>query len=313
MKTVFFGSDEFAIEPLELLHGSIHEVVLVVGRPDRPAGRGLAPSRTPLVKRALELGLEVLQPESLTEAELRETLGAGWEAGVVVAYGGLIPGWLLQMPPAGFVNLHPSLLPRYRGAAPVERALMNGASITGVTTIIMDERLDSGDILMHREVPINDDDTAGTLGNRLSHLGAQVLLETLDGIESGKLVAVHQEEDKATYAPAVSQADALISWEDTAERIERKVRALNPTPGAFTYFRGKRLKIWEAKVTDVPPEDEPGTIMNMGKEGFLANTASNCIRVVTVQPEGRQRMSAGEYSRGQRLLVAERFTSGPQA
>lgn len=308
MRVVFFASDVFSLEPLERIHASSHEIAAVVGRPDRPAGRGLRPVATPAVHRARELGLAVWQPEALTRQCFGPLVeGLRWEAGVVVAYGGLIPNWLLDAPPLGFVNLHPSLLPRYRGAAPVQRALMGGASITGVSTILMSERLDAGDILMHIEVPVSDEDTTGTLTDRLSHFGARLLLETLDALASGGVEPVPQEEDKATYAPSVSAPEAGIDWSRPSEEVDRLVRAMSPEPGAFTCFRGKRVKIREARVTDVPPEDEPGTLMNLGKEGFLVNTGSTCIQVVSIQPEGKKRMSAAEFSRGQRLLIAESF------
>ncbi len=313
MEIIFFGSDSFALEPLERLIASGHVLVGVVGRPDRPVGRGLKESATPVVARARELDLRIWQPESLSETSFGATArDAEWDAGVVVAYGGFIPRWLLDIPPMGFVNLHPSLLPRYRGAAPIKRALMNGASITGATTIQVNERLDAGDIMMHTEVPIADDDTAGTLSRRLGHLGAKLLIDTIYKLEGGTLEPVPQEEDKATSAPALLPDEGNVDWSLPAEKIDRLVRALDPEPGAYTFFRGKRVKLWSVQVTDVPPEDEPGTLMNMGKEGFLVNTGTACLRVVSVQPEGKHRMSAGEFSRGQRLLVAERFTGSPE-
>lgn len=313
MRSIFFGSDAFALEPLEKLAESAHEIAAVIGMPDRRAGRGLSLVSTPLVQKARELGIRVIQPANLTRQCFEGALeDLGFDVGVVVAYGGLIPRWLLARPEMGFVNLHPSLLPRYRGAAPIERALMNGASITGVTTMVMNDRLDAGDILLHREVPIGEEDTGGTLSAHLSHVGACLLVETLDALECGGLEAVPQEEDKATYAPPIGSEDAMIDWARPAEETDRLVRAMNPEPGAFTYFRGKRIKIWAVKVTDVPPEDEPGTIMNLGKEGFLVNTGSSGLQVVTLQPEGKNRMGASEFSRGQRLLIAERFSSSPR-
>jgi methionyl-tRNA formyltransferase len=313
LRVFFFGSDAFAIEPIERVLAGGHQVVRVVGRPDRPSGRGLKEEPTALVEKARGLGLDVLQPELLSDEGFRSAARElTWDAGVVVAYGGLIPRWLIEMTRSGFVNLHPSLLPRYRGAAPVERAIMNGASITGVTTILMNERLDAGDILLHREVPVSEQDTAGTLGETLSHLGAKLLVETLDGMEAGRIEAVPQDEDKATWAPPVRPEEGNIDWGQPAERIDRLVRALDPAPGAYTFFRNRRLKIWSVQVTDVPQEDEPGTLMNMGKEGFLVNTQTSCLAVVTLQPEGKPRMTAGEFSRGQRLLVAERFTDRPE-
>ncbi len=314
MKTLFFASDSFAIEPLEAVLASRHDIIAFLGRPDRPSGRGLKAASTPAVERARDWGLAVLQPESLA----RECLAPGidkleWDAGVVVAYGGLIPPWLLAEPRLGFVNLHPSLLPRYRGAAPVERAIMNGTSVTGVTTIQLNEALDAGDILLHQEVPITEEDTAGTLRDRLAHAGAKLLVETLDALEEGAVSPVPQEEDKATYAPPIMPREGQIDWCEPAESIDRLVRSMSPQPGAFTWFRGKRIKIWAAHVTDVPPEDEPGTIMNLGKEGFIVNTGTTGIQVITLQPEGKGRMTAAEFSRGQRLLIAECFAGRPDA
>ena len=312
MNVLFFGSDRFAVEPLERVLESGHGVAAVVGRPDAPAGRGLRSTTTPLVLRARELALPVIQPDRLADPSTGVIFDDfEWDAGVVVAYGELIPGWLLEVPPRGFVNLHPSLLPRYRGAAPVERVLMNGASITGVTTIRMNERLDAGDLLMHHEEPIYDDDTAGTLGVRLAFLGARLLVSTLDELENGSLEPVPQEEEKATFAPVIGIMEGNVDWNSPAETIDRLVRALDPSPGAYTFFRGKRLKIWSVRLTDVPQEDEPGTLMSMGKEGFLVNTGTGCVLVISLQPEGRPRMGAGEFSRGQRLLVSERFTRLP--
>ncbi len=313
MRLIFFGSDEFALGPLTAVVESRHPVAAAVSRPDRPAGRGLASAATPFARAATDLGLDVHKPESLADPSCCAFLAdIEWDLGVVVAYGGLIPSWLLELPDLGFVNLHPSLLPRYRGAAPIQRAIMNGASITGVTTIRMSERLDAGDILLNREIPIDEEDTAGTLGGRLSHAGASLLVKTLDGLEAGGLAAVPQEEDKATYAPPIRPEEGNIDWSQPAEGIDRLVRALEPAPGAYTFFRGRRLKILAVKVTDVPQEDEPGTLMSIGKEGFLVNTGTAGLRIVAVQPEGRQRMTAGEFSRGQRLQVAERFSMSPE-
>jgi methionyl-tRNA formyltransferase len=314
LRIILFASDVFSLEPLDAIVKSRHEVVAFVGRPDMRAGRGLLPVPTPAVAAARDAGLEVWQPDNLSVTCFKPFLqDVEWDAGVVVAYGGLIPRWLLDEPPLGFINLHPSLLPRYRGAAPMERALMNGASITGVTTMRMNERLDEGDILMHMEVPIDEQDVLGTLRDRLSHAGARLMVATLDYVEDGNVMAVPQEEDKATYAPPVRVEEAEIDWSEPAEVIDRLIRSMDPEPGAFTFFRGKRIKIWAAHVTEVPPEDEPGTIMNLGKEGFIVNTGTDGLQVVTLQPEGKNRMGAAEFSRGQRLLIAERFTSGRPA
>jgi len=314
LRTLFFASDSFAIEPIEAVLASRHDIIAFLGRPDRPAGRGLKAAATPAVERAHAAGLAVLQPQSLTPECLAPLIDKlEWDVGVVVAYGGLIPSWLLRTPRLGFVNLHPSLLPRLRGAAPIERAIMKGTSVTGVTTIQMSDELDAGDILLHIEVPLTEEDNTGTLRDRLAHAGAKLLVATLDGCEDGTLSPVPQEEDKATYAPPIKPAEGQIDWGQPAEAINRLVRAMDPEPGAFTWFRGKRIKIWSAHVTDVPPEDEPGTIMNLGKEGFIVNTGSTGIQVVTLQPEGKGKMTAAEFSRGQRLMITECFAGRPEA
>lgn len=309
MRALFFGSDAFAEMPLRTLLDSAHETVGVVSRPDMPAGRGRTASATPVSVMAAALGMDLWKPEALDDERFRRTLeGLDWDIGALVAYGALVPQWLLDVPARGFVNLHPSLLPRYRGAAPVRRAIMGGASITGVTTMQMTTRLDAGDILMHREMPIRDEDTAGTLAASLSHAGARLLLETLDALQEDTVTPVAQEEDKATEAPPVTVAEGDIDWARPAEEIWRLVRALNPEPGAYTFFRGKRVKVWETHLADVPPEDDPATLMLVGKEGLLVNTGSTCLQIDVVQPEGRQRMSAGEFTRGQRILIDERFS-----
>ena len=312
LRLVFFGSDGFALVPLTKLVDGPHTIEMVVTRPDRPAGRGLKLVETPVSELATRLGITIFKPESLRVDDFSdECSNVEWDAGVVVAFGGLLPKWLLEKPRLGIVNLHPSLLPRNRGGAPVERALMDGASVTGVTTIAMNERLDAGPILMHAEEPIYADDTAGMLRDRLAVLGAKVLERTLDELERGDLEPVSQEEDKVTFAPLISTSEGNIDWNHSAERIDRLVRALNPEPGAYTFFRGRRIKMWRVRLTDVPQEDEPGTIMNMGKEGFFINTSTVCIQPLLLQPEGKQKMTAGEFSRGQRLEIGERFTSEP--
>lgn len=312
LRLVFFGSDEFAVTPMNRLVEGPHDIAAIVTRPDMPSGRGLKVGGTPIATCGVRCGIPVLKPASLTREEFADEIGAlEWDAGVVVAYGGLIPRWLLEAPRLGFVNLHPSLLPRYRGAAPVERALMNGASVTGVTTIALNEWLDAGDILEHCEEPIYEDDTAGILRQRLSSLGARLLHETLDDLERGGLQPVPQDEEKATFAPPVSTAEGNVEWSHPAESIDRLVRALDPQPGAYTFLRGRRVKLWQVRPTDVPPEDEPGTIMNLGKEGFLVNTGTTGLQILHLQPEGRQKMTAAEFSRGQRLDIAESFTREP--
>lgn len=312
MRVLFIGGDSFCIPTLELLLGSDHDVIGVVGKPEKPSGRGLVVSTSPLTEKMSGLKIPYWQYSDLSEESVGpEFHDSAWDIGVVVAYGGLVPPWLLKKGSFGCICLHPSLLPRFRGAAPIERALMGGATVTGVTTFNMDDGYDTGDILLHSEAEINGYDTAGTLRDRLSYLGSKLVLESLGGIEGGDIAPRPQDENLASYAPPVRKEEGKINWEHSAESIDRLVRALNPSPVAYTFFRGKRVKIFKTRVTDIPPEDEPGTIMQIGKEGFFVNTGTDCVEIMTLQIEGKNKMNAAEFSRGQRLDIIERFTDSP--
>ncbi|MBN1288981.1 MAG: methionyl-tRNA formyltransferase [Actinobacteria bacterium] len=312
MRVLFVGGDIFCMPTLELLLGSGHDIVGILGKPEKPSGRGLQVTSSALTEKALELDIPYWRFAKLEKEEVSSDFrDTDWDVGVAVAYGGLVPRWMLEKGRFGFVCLHPSLLPRFRGAAPVERALMNGATVTGVTTFFMDEGYDTGDILLHAEAEINGYDTAVTLRDRLSYLGSKLVMESLDRIEGGKAVPIPQDESIASYAPPVRKEEGRIDWGLSAERIDRLVRALNPSPVAYTYFRGKRVKIFKTRVTDIPPEDEPGTIMEIGKEGFFVTTGTDCLEITSLQIEGKNKMNAAEFSRGQRLDIIERFTDGP--
>ncbi|MBN2169378.1 MAG: methionyl-tRNA formyltransferase [Actinobacteria bacterium] len=313
MRVLFIGGDSFCIPTLELLLGSGHDVVGILGKTEKPSGRGLQVTSSELTDKALELEIPYWRFPKLSEEEVSSDFcNTAWDIGVAVAYGGLVPRWILEKGPFGCICLHPSLLPRFRGAAPVERALMSGATVTGVTTFNMDEGYDTGDILLHAEAEINGYDTAGTLRDRLSYLGSKLVLESLDRINADEVVPIPQDESIASYAPPIRKEEGKIDWGFSAERIDRLVRALNPSPVAYTYFRGKRVKIYKTRVTDIPPEDEPGTIMEIGKEGFFVTTGTDCLEIKSLQIEGKNKMNASEFSRGQRLDIIERFNDGPQ-
>ncbi len=312
MKAIFFGSGDFAVKPLQrLLHDNHHEVLAVVGKPDRPAGRGLKLSSTPVVEFARKSGLKVFQPYNLNPQDLEEMLKLDWNVAVVAEYGEIIPPWLLGFENRIFINVHPSLLPRLRGPAPVERAIIKGFTLTGVTTILMSERVDAGGVLLRAEEPIYERDTTGTLRERLSQVASRLVIETLDGVESNKLKPIPQVEDQASYAPAITADEANIDWSAPAENIDRLVRALDPDIGAYTYFRGRRIKIWSVLPTDVVEQDEPGTIIDMGRQGVFVNTGTYCLLILSLQPEGKQKMTAVEFARGQRTRTGEQFTRKP--
>ena len=308
MDLLFFGNTEFSLPSAQTILSSQHSINGVITLRDRPMGRGLSEVPTPTKEWAQGEALELIEVDGTEMENLAKRLDSmKWDAGVVVAFGRKIPQDLLEKAPRGFVNLHPSLLPRYRGAAPIQRAIMEGANLTGVTTILMNEELDQGPILMHREEPILDEDNSGTLESRMSHIGAKVLLETLDGLEMNKIKPSPQDDGKATYAPSVTKRECNIDWSMSGERVRDLVRALNPRPGAYTFFREKRVKIWLCHLTDVPSEDVPGTLMSLGKEGFLVCTGTDCIQIEKIQMEGREKVSAREFSRGHRIMVGERF------
>lgn len=276
----------------------------MVTQPDRPSGRGRKPTPPPVAVRAKELGLRVLQPERLRD--VREELEASRpQVGVVVAYGNLIPRWLLDLPPHGFLNAHPSLLPRYRGASPIPHAILNGDPETGVTVIRLTEELDAGPILAQERVPIGPQDTAGTLEAKLARVAAGLLLRTLQALERGEIHPRPQEASAATYCAKLTKEDGRIRWEEPAEQIERHLRAMDPWPGAFTARGGQLLKIWRARVVPGEGSGRPGEIVRVTREGFVVATGEGGLEVLEVQPPGGRRMPADAYVRGHRVQVGE--------
>ncbi|MDR7601309.1 MAG: methionyl-tRNA formyltransferase [Armatimonadota bacterium] len=303
MRVLFFGTPEFALPSLEALHRA-HRVVAAVTQPDRPAGRGQKRTPPPVAIRARELGLHVLQPERLQDVrEELERLRP--EVGVVVAYGKLIPRWLLDLPPHGFLNVHPSLLPRYRGASPIPYAVRNGDPETGVTVIRLTEELDAGPILAQQRVPVDPRDTAGTLEARLARVAADLLVQTLEALERGDIHPQPQDESAATYCGKLTKEDGRIRWEDPAVSIERHIRAMDPWPGAFTARGGQLLKIWRARVVPGLGSGRPGEIVRITREGFVVATGEGALEVLELQPPGGRRMPAAAYVRGHRVRAGE--------
>ena len=280
------------------------EVPLVVTNPDRPAGRKLELHPPPVKQAALEAGLQIVQPDKARDPALHEWLAtARVDVATVVAYGKILPASLLAIPPKGFVNLHFSLLPAYRGAAPVQRALMDGVATTGVTIMVLTEGMDEGPILATKPTAVGPDETAGELGERLARSGADLLVDTLGRYVAGGLEAREQDHARATYAPKITSEEARIDWTRSAAEIHNHVRALNPAPGAWTTFRGKRIRVLAVRATD--DRVEPGRLLP-GEEPTIG-TGDGAIVVTEVQPAGKRKMSGAELARGLRVGEGERF------
>ncbi|WP_086559798.1 methionyl-tRNA formyltransferase [Streptomyces africanus] len=308
MKLVFAGTPEVAVPALDaLLASERHEVAAVVTRPDAPAGRGRRLVASPVAERAEEAGIEVLKPAKPKDPEFLERLREiGPDCCPVVAYGALLPRVALDVPAHGWVNLHFSLLPAWRGAAPVQHAIMAGDEITGASTFLIEEGLDSGPVYGTVTEEIRPTDTSGDLLTRLAFAGAGLLAATMDGIEAGTLKAVPQPAEGISLAPKVNVEDAHIDWSAPALRVDRMVRGCTPAPGAWTTFRGERLKL--IQVTPVPDRKDlaPGQI-SAGKNSVYVGTGSYAVELVWVQAQGKKPMRAADWARGVRIAEGERL------
>ena len=309
MKLVFCGTPQFAVPNLERLATAGHDVQLVVTQPDRPQGRGMELTAPPVKQTAVRLGLPVTQPEKIKKNdEFRARLAAIQpDAIIVVGYGRIIPDWMLQLPAYGNINVHASLLPKYRGAAPIQWAIANGETVTGVTTMRIDEGLDTGDILLTRQMTIAPDDTAVTLAPRLADLGAELLVETLADLHQGNLKPVPQDDSLATLAPILKKEDGLVDFSRTATELHNRLRGFQPWPGAYTHFRGKNLKIVAAKPAQAPQQLAPAQLCVSGDELLAGCGNGTALQLVHVQPEGKKAMSARDFLSGYRPAQGERL------
>lgn len=304
LRLAYFGSPETAATILSQLTDSDHKVSAVVTSPDRPAGRGLATRSSPVKELALAKRFPVLQPSSLKSESVESELRAlGADIFVVVAYGLILPRRVLEMPRLGSINVHFSLLPRLRGAAPVQWAIINGDLITGVTIMQMNEGLDTGPILVQAQQEIDAKDTTGSLLSTLTKVGGKTLIDALGRLERDELEPIPQDEKQATYAPKISSSDARIDWALSAEEIERRVRAFNPHPGAWAEVRGRRLKIWASEIAEGRQQSKTvsGTMTHADGQ-MMFETGSGSLRLLEVQPEGSSRMTAAEFLRGRPRL-----------
>ncbi|MCR5791303.1 MAG: methionyl-tRNA formyltransferase [Lachnospiraceae bacterium] len=308
MKLIFMGTPDFAAVILEKLVQSSHEVLLAVTREDKPKGRSRELSMPPVKECAMKHGIPIFQPKQVRDAEtiacLREK---GADIIVVAAYGRILPKELLEMPRYGCVNVHASLLPKYRGASPIQRAILNGDKITGVTVQQMNEGVDTGDILTKKEVPIRPDETGESLFDVLAEAGASLIVKTLDQIEAGTVTPKKQNDAEATNAPLIRKEDGLLDFSKEAIVLEREIRGFYSWPGAYTVCHGKILKVFKAEVFSEKPENaEPGTILSL-KDGIAVACKEGVLLLKEVQLAGKRRMEASDYLRGCSMTVGERL------
>jgi len=310
MKIVFFGTNEFAVVSLEALCNSRHELAAVVTQPDRKKGRGLKLAFPPVKVFAEKRGLKTYQPSLLKEKSfIRELSKISPDLVIVVSYGKILPKEILDIAGIYAVNLHASLLPKYRGAAPVNWAIINGETETGIAIIKMNEHMDQGDILTNRKVEIEPEDTAGSLSDTLARIGADSLLETIDLIEKGKVVQLSQDDRAASFAPRIKKDDARIDWSKSSVELFNFVRGMNPHPGAFTYIGEKLVKIWKVKSLSAPEGYSAGELLDSGKEqGIVVSTGKGCLLITELQLEGKKKMGAVEFLRGHDLKVGQKLT-----
>lgn len=301
LSLIFCGTPRFAVPSLERLAAAGHRIHLVVTQPDRPKGRRLELVASPVKQSALNLNLPITQPERIkTNDEFRSQLAAiNPDAIIVVGYGRIIPQWMLELPPLGNINLHASLLPKYRGAAPIQWAIANGETVTGNTTMRIDAGLDTGDTMLRQEMSIAPDDTAETLAPRLANMGADLLVETLAGLQAGTIRPSKQDDSQATLAPILKKEDGLIDFSRTAQEILNRLRGFQPWPGAYTKFRGKNLQVLKAQLA--PENVLPAELRALG-DRLLAGAANNSsLEILELQLEGKKRTNAKDFIHGYRL------------
>ncbi|KOP64039.1 methionyl-tRNA formyltransferase [Bacillus sp. FJAT-18019] len=308
MNIVFMGTPAFAVPSLEMLLAEGYSIAAVVTQPDRPQGRKKVLTPTPVKEAALRHGIPVLQPQRLRSPEAVTEL-AEYKPDLIItaAYGQILPKSVLDMPALGCLNVHGSLLPAYRGGAPIQRSIINGESVTGITLMYMAEGLDTGDMIAQAEVPIQDDDTAGTMFEKLSTVGAELLLRELPRLLQGKVEAEPQEESKATYAPNLTRDDEKIDWSRTSREIYNQIRGLVPYSGGFTLWNGDVFKVWAAanpgSAQASLSEEQPGTVLKLDDKGIVVKTGDGTLTLLTVQPSGKKAMDAAQFVRGTSLTV----------
>ena len=293
MRVVFMGTPEFSVGALKALYNAGHEIVAVFTQPDKPKGRKMILTAPPVKTVAEELNIPVFQPKSVKTEEAYELVESfNADVIVVVAYGKILPTSILNVARYGCINIHASVLPRHRGAAPIQWSIVSGDRVTGVTTMQMDEGIDTGDILQISQTPISNDDDGGTLHDRLSLMGAELICKTLEAIENGEIAPQKQDDSLATYAPIITREMGKIDFSKTAEQIHNLVRGFTPWPAAYTFLNGKRLKVYKTEVASIGTNEQPGTVVFCDKKIIVSCGEYSAIELIDVQLEGKSRMTA---------------------
>jgi len=299
---IFMGTPDFAVPSLKALHKNGYDVSLVVTQPDRPKGRGRKVIPPPVKEAAQSFGYDVIQPVSIKDKDFFDTIsGLNPDIVIVVAYGHILPRNILTIPETRVINLHASLLPKYRGSAPIQWAIINGEKETGVTTMLMDEGMDTGDILLTSREKITKDDTSATLHDRLSVLGANLLIKTLKGFENNDINPIVQDHTNATYAPLLKKSDGRINWEKPAEYIASFIRGVTPWPGAFTFQENKRLKIFSAKPISVEVNESPGTVVKGFPDELRIATEKGVLSIIEIQGASGKRLLIKDFLMGNQI------------
>ena len=304
MKVIFMGTPDFSVGTLEALIEAGHEVALVVTQPDKPKGRGGKMQYTPVKEVAVAHNIPVYQPKRIREPECIEELRKyNADIMVVIAFGQILPKEILEMTPYGCVNVHASLLPSYRGAAPIQWAVINGEKVSGVTTMQMNEGLDTGDMLLKVEIPLDEKETGGSLHDKLAEAGARLCVETLDALKAGTVTPEKQGDSPTAYAKMLDKHMGKIDWKMSAKEIERLIRGLTPWPSAYTRWNenDKGMKIWEAEVAEGQTDKAVGTVVEVAKDGFFVQTGDGLLKITALQIPGKKRMDAAAFLRGYQM------------
>ncbi len=312
MRVIFMGTPEFAVPSLEALLNSDDEVVGVVTQPDRPKGRGQTLAVSPVKELALRRQIPILQPTKIKDPDFLAAL-RGWDSDVIVvaAFGRILPPSILSLPRNGCVNVHGSLLPRYRGAAPIQWAIINGEPETGITTMLMDEGMDTGAILLQERMAIEPQDTAGSLSVRMAALGGRLLIETLKRLKAGTVMPRRQDDSQATLAPILKKEDGLVDWSSPARALANRIRGLTPWPGAYTFLHGDRWALWKAAPLSEPASAAPGTIVTVSKQALHIATGDGLLMVTELQVANSRRMAVSQYLAGHAIQSGLRLGSSP--